>query len=57
MAERVLTTLQAVREAMFQAMERDERVIVYGEDVVGGAGRGEPYEGSMGGTFGTPTRG
>jgi acetoin:2,6-dichlorophenolindophenol oxidoreductase subunit beta len=44
--------LQAVREAMFQAMERDDRVIVYGEDVVGGAGRGAPYEGSMGGTFG-----
>ncbi len=52
MAERVLTMLQAVREAMFQAMKRDDRVIVYGEDVVGGAGRGAPYEGSMGGTFG-----
>ena len=52
MTERVLTTLQAVREALFQAMERGENVIVYGEDVVGGAGKGQPYEGSMGGTFG-----
>ena len=52
MAERLLTMLQAIREAMFQAMERDARVIVYGEDVVGGAGRGKPYEGAMGGTFG-----
>ena len=52
MAERTLSTLQAVREGLFQAMERHDDVIVYGEDVVGGAGRGAPYEGSMGGTFG-----
>jgi pyruvate/2-oxoglutarate/acetoin dehydrogenase E1 component len=51
-AERSLTMLEAVREALFQAMRRDERVIVLGEDVVGGAGRGAPYEGTMGGTFG-----
>ena len=44
--------LEAVREALFQAMRRDERVMVLGEDVVGGAGRGAPYEGTMGGTFG-----
>ena len=52
MAERSLTMLEAVREALFQAMRRDERVMVLGEDVVGGAGRGAPYEGTMGGTFG-----
>jgi pyruvate dehydrogenase E1 component beta subunit len=48
----VLTTVQAVGEAMFQAMEADESVIVYGEDVAGGSGLGSPHEGSMGGTFG-----
>ncbi|NIR38640.1 MAG: alpha-ketoacid dehydrogenase subunit beta, partial [Actinobacteria bacterium] len=37
-------------------LARDERVVVYGEDVVGGSGRGKPYEGTMGGTFGA-TRG
>ena len=52
MPERSLTMLEAVREALFQAMRRDERVMVLGEDVVGGAGRGAPYEGTMGGTFG-----
>lgn len=52
MSERVLTTLQAVREALFQAMERHPDMVVLGEDIVGGAGRGAPYEGSMGGTFG-----
>ncbi len=52
MADRQLTMVQAVGEAMYQAMEDDEKVVVYGEDVVGGAGLGEPYEGSMGGTFG-----
>ena len=52
MTDRTMTTLQAVRDGLFEAMAHDERVIVYGEDVVGGAGRGEPYEGSMGGTFG-----
>ena len=44
--------VQAVGEAMHQAMDQDESVVVYGEDVVGGAGLGDPYEGSMGGTFG-----
>ena len=33
-------------------MDRDERVIVIGEDISGGAGLGEPQEGSMGGSFG-----
>ena len=44
--------VHAVGEAMFQAMQSDESVVVYGEDVVGGAGLGAPHEGAMGGTFG-----
>ena len=56
MPRRPITMLQAVGEAMFQAMAADDTVVVYGEDVVGGAGLGEPYEGAMGGTFGA-TRG
>jgi pyruvate dehydrogenase E1 component beta subunit len=51
-AEREITMVQAVGEAMHQAMDQDDSVVVYGEDVVGGAGLGDPYEGSMGGTFG-----
>jgi pyruvate dehydrogenase E1 component beta subunit len=42
----------AIGEAMRQAMETDPTVIVMGEDVVGGAGRGEGKENAMGGTFG-----
>ncbi len=52
MAEREITMVQAVAEAMHQAMEQDESVVVYGEDVFGGAGLGDPHEGSRGGTFG-----
>ncbi|HUP17572.1 MAG TPA: alpha-ketoacid dehydrogenase subunit beta [Acidimicrobiia bacterium] len=52
MSGRQITFLQAVAEAMYQAMEADERVIALGEDITGGAGMGAPYEGSMGGTFG-----
>jgi acetoin:2,6-dichlorophenolindophenol oxidoreductase subunit beta len=52
MSERQITFLQAVAEAMHQAMEQDERVIALGEDIIGGAGMGAPFEGSMGGTFG-----
>ena len=44
--------VHAVGEAMFQAMQSDGSVVVYGEDVVGGARLGAPYEGAMGGTFG-----
>ena len=42
----------AIGEAMRQAMEADESVIVMGEDVVGGAGQGEGKENAMGGSFG-----
>jgi acetoin:2,6-dichlorophenolindophenol oxidoreductase subunit beta len=49
---RTLTMVQAIREALRQAMEAMPTVIVLGEDVAGGAGLGPPREGSMGGTFG-----
>ena len=51
-AERTLSMVGAIGEAMRQAMEHDPTVIVMGEDVVGGAGRGEGKENAMGGTFG-----
>jgi pyruvate dehydrogenase E1 component beta subunit len=35
---RKLSYLLAVNEAMHQEMARDERVIVLGEDIAGGAG-------------------
>jgi hypothetical protein len=44
--------VQAIREALRQAMKAMPKVIVLGEDVAGGAGLGPPREGSMGGTFG-----
>ena len=50
--ERTLSLVDAVGEAMRQAMEADPTVIVMGEDVVGGAGRGEGKENAMGGSFG-----
>lgn len=50
--ERSLTMVNAVGEAMRQAMEADPTVIVMGEDVAGGAGRGPGKENSMGGSFG-----
>ena len=50
--ERSLSFVDAVGEAMRQAMEADENVIVMGEDVVGGAGRGGEKENTMGGSFG-----
>ena len=55
-AEREISFLQAVNEALNQAMQADDRVIVLGEDIAGGAGLGGQYEGAMGGTFGA-TRG
>lgn len=50
------TYLDALNAALVQAMDEDPRVIVMGEDIAGGAGLGEPFEGRMGGTFGV-TRG
>jgi pyruvate dehydrogenase E1 component beta subunit len=50
--ERTLSLVDAVGEAMRQAMEADPTVIVMGEDVVGGAGRGGEKENTMGGSFG-----
>ena len=50
--ERSLSMVNAVGEAMRQAMEADPSVIVIGEDVVGGAGRGGNKENTMGGSFG-----
>jgi len=50
--ERTLSMVNAVGEAMRQAMEADPTVIVMGEDVVGGAGRGGAKENTMGGSFG-----
>ena len=50
--ERSLSMVNAVGEAMRQAMEADPTVIVMGEDVVGGAGRGGSRENAMGGSFG-----
>ena len=35
---RNITFQQAINEALAQEMERDETVVVFGEDVVGGAG-------------------
>jgi pyruvate/2-oxoglutarate/acetoin dehydrogenase E1 component len=49
---RSLSFVNAVGEALFQAMEADPTVIVMGEDVVGGAGRGGDRENVMGGSFG-----
>jgi pyruvate/2-oxoglutarate/acetoin dehydrogenase E1 component len=51
-ADRMLTMVAAVGEAMQQAMEADDAVIVMGEDVAGGAGRGGDKENAMGGSFG-----
>ena len=55
-AEREITFLEAVNEALDQAMSANDSVIVLGEDIAGGAGLGGQHEGAMGGTFGA-TRG
>lgn len=52
MTDRTLSGAKAIGEALFQAMEQDANVIVLGEDISGGGGLGEPYEGAMGGSFG-----
>ncbi|MDO8306894.1 MAG: alpha-ketoacid dehydrogenase subunit beta [Actinomycetota bacterium] len=46
------TYLDALTFALDAAMDEDPRVIVMGEDIAGGAGTGEPFEGQMGGTWG-----
>lgn len=51
-ADRSLSMVDALGEAMRQAMEADPSVIVMGEDVAGGAGRGGSKENAMGGSFG-----
>lgn len=52
---RELTILQALNEALHQEMERDDRVVMFGEDIVGGAGRDHldpAYGDAWGGPFG-----
>jgi len=46
------TFLDAIRNTLAAAMRHDPTVVVVGEDIAGGAGQGQPLEGSMGGTFG-----
>jgi pyruvate/2-oxoglutarate/acetoin dehydrogenase E1 component len=56
-AERTLTFVQAINEALHQAMEGDPTVVVLGEDVAGGGGRKEQgIEDAWGGILGA-TRG
>lgn len=53
MAERELSFVEAINEALVQAMERDPTVIVLGEDVAGGGGRTEDaWGGILGATRG-----
>jgi pyruvate/2-oxoglutarate/acetoin dehydrogenase E1 component len=57
MAERSLTFVHAINEALHQAMERDPTVVVLGEDVAGGGGReaqgiSDAWGGIMGATRG-----
>src|SRR2546426_10356424 len=53
MATRKRAFVQAINEALHQAMERDATVIVIGEDVAGGAGQKEDaWGGVMGATKG-----
>jgi pyruvate/2-oxoglutarate/acetoin dehydrogenase E1 component len=52
---RTLTIKDAINEALRQEMERDESVILLGEDIAGGAGRDEQYPpaaDAWGGPFG-----
>jgi acetoin:2,6-dichlorophenolindophenol oxidoreductase subunit beta len=51
-AERRVSMVTAIGEALGQAMDADPTVIVMGEDVAGGAGLGEGRENAMGGSFG-----
>lgn len=52
---RELTIKDAINEALYQEMELDDRVILFGEDIGGGAGRDEDYPeaaDAWGGPFG-----
>lgn len=50
---RVITYLQAVREAMIQEMKRDNDIILLGQDIAGGAGReNKGIVDAWGGSFG-----
>lgn len=49
---RATTFKDAINDALDVALAADPRVIVLGEDISGGAGLGDPYEGAMGGSFG-----
>jgi len=52
---RTLTIKDAINEGLRQAMEEDERVILLGEDIAGGAGRDDKYppaSDAWGGPFG-----
>lgn len=49
--ERIITFREAINEALRQEMRRDESVILLGEDVAGGAGRGEGLADAWGGVF------
>ncbi len=52
---RELTILSALNEALHQEMARDERIVMFGEDIVGGAGRDNldpAYGDAWGGPFG-----
>ena len=52
---RILTIKDALNEALHQAMEANDRIILFGEDIAGGAGRDEAYPpaaDAWGGPFG-----
>ena len=51
-SDRLLSGAAAINEAIREAMEADESVIIIGEDISGGAGLGGKNEGAMGGSFG-----
>jgi acetoin:2,6-dichlorophenolindophenol oxidoreductase subunit beta len=52
MAERSLTFVQAINEALVIAMERDPNVVIIGEDIAGGGGKEHGVEDAWGGVMG-----
>ena len=48
---RTLSYMKAINEALAQEMDRDPSVVVFGEDVAGGAGTSQPMD-AWGGVFG-----